>query len=64
MDGATLIHDKRCNYKHMRGVQCLILVKATTVYLVLFTDKLDMTHIIRVMDDKETTLWVSPDVMI
>lgn len=56
-----LVHDKRCNvtFLNLKHVQCMIYYDEArdTTWLVLFDEKLNITHVARNKAGKEELLW-------
>jgi hypothetical protein len=56
-----LVHDKRCNvaFLNLKHVQCMIYYDEArdTTWLVLFDEKINITHVARNKAGKEEVLW-------
>ena len=54
-----IVHQGKCNYHGYKGVDCLIYFEPTeeVIYLVLFNQKTEVTHVVEVKDKKEKILW-------
>ena len=61
-----LVHRGRCDFQTLAGVPCLIYVDGgrDIIYLILFSEKLEVTHIAAVKGDEEHIIWCSTTVCI
>jgi hypothetical protein len=61
-----VVHDKTCNVASMQIVEreCLILndAKHDMFWVILFDDKIEITHAIAVKNRQEELVWCRPDV--
>lgn len=64
-----MVHDGKCNFHDMKDVECFIFVEGTKerhiVWLVLFDNQIQVTHVIAVTrngeESEEKILWVRKD---
>lgn len=64
-----VIHDQQCNFRDMKGVECLIFFQeeGEVVWLVLFDgngQNLRVTHVVAIKDKREEVAWCRQDVCI
>lgn len=61
-----LVHDKKCNFREEKNVECLIYYDDAqdVVWLVLYDAALDITRLVSVKNRVETVVWCRANVCI
>lgn len=58
-----MVHDQKCTIKHIKNVECFVFAddKQGLLWIILFDDKLEITHVYTLREKTLGQVWVRDD---